>query len=91
MAYQKKKPENVAYKKLLADLLHNNYPEIRFHDFRMVKGPTHTNIIFDIVVPFDYKERDDVITDFLQKEIHRIDSSYFAVIQVDKAYTGNAL
>ena len=78
-------------KKLLADLLHNNYPEIRFHDFRMVKGPTHTNIIFDIVVPFDYKERDDVITDFLQKEIHRIDSSYFAVIQVDKAYTGNAL
>ena len=42
-------------KKLLADLLHNNYPEIRFHDFRMVKGPTHTNIIFDIVVPFDYK------------------------------------
>lgn len=78
-------------KKLLADLLHNNYPEIRFHDFRMVKGPTHTNIIFDIVVPFDYKERDDVITDFLQKEIRRIDSSYFAVIQVDKAYTGNAL
>ncbi len=78
-------------KKLLADLLHNNYPEIRFHDFRMVKGPTHTNIIFDIVVPFAYKERDDVITDFLQKEIHRIDSSYFAVIQVDKAYTGNAL
>ena len=78
-------------KKLLADLLHNNYPEIRFHDFRMVTGPTHTNIIFDIVVPFDYKERDDVITDFLQKEIHRIDSSYFAVIQVDKAYTGNAL
>ena len=78
-------------KKLLADLLHNNYPEIRFHDFRMVKGPTHTNIIFDIVVLFDYKERDDVITDFLQKEIHRIDSSYFAVIQVDKAYTGNAL
>ena len=78
-------------KKLLADLLHNNYPEIRFHDFRMVKGPTHTNIIFDIVVPFDYKERDDVITDFLQKEIHRIDSSYFAVIQVDKAYTGQTL
>lgn len=71
-------------KKLLADLLHNNYPEIRFHDFRMVKGPTHTNIIFDIVVPFDYKERDDVITDFLQKEIHRIDSSYFAVIRWTK-------
>lgn len=75
----------------LANLLHNNYPEIRFHDFRMVKGPTHTNIIFDIVVPFGYKASDETVTDFLQKEIHRIDNTYFAVIQVDKAYTGNAL
>ncbi|NBI89487.1 cation transporter [Lachnospiraceae bacterium] len=78
-------------KKQLTDLLHNTYPEIRFHDFRIVKGPTHTNIIFDIVVPFDYKENDEVITAFLQKEIHRINNTYFAVIQVDKAYTGNAL
>ncbi len=75
----------------LANLLHNNYPEIRFHDFRMVKGPTHTNIIFDIVVPFGYKASDETVTDFLQKEIHRIDNTYFAVIQVDKAYTSNAL
>lgn len=75
----------------LANLLHNNYPEIRFHDFRMVKGPTHTNIIFDIVVPFGYKVSDKTVTDFLQKEIRRIDDTYFAVIQVDKAYTSNAL
>lgn len=78
-------------KGLLADLLHSTYPEIRFHDFRMVKGPTHTNIIFDIVIPFDYKESDEVVTDFLQKEFQRIDDSYFTVIQVDRAYTGNAL
>lgn len=78
-------------KERLADLLHSTYPEICFHDFRMVKGPTHTNIIFDIVVPFGYKVSDKTVTDFLQKEIHRIDDTYFAVIQVDKAYTGNAL
>lgn len=78
-------------KERLADLLHSTYPEICFHDFRMVKGPTHTNIIFDIVVPFGYKVSDKTVTDFLQKEIHRIDDTYFAVIQVDKAYTSNAL
>ena len=75
----------------IADLLKNTYPEVRFHDFRLVKGPTHTNIIFDIVVPFAYRESDEAITDFLEQEIHNIDASYSAVIQVDKAYTGNAL
>ena len=75
----------------LSDLLKNFYPEIRFHDFRVVKGPTHTNIIFDIVVPFAYRESDESIADFLKKEIHRIDETYFAVIQIDKAYAGNAL
>ncbi len=75
----------------VTELLKTSYPEVLFHDFRLVKGPTHTNIIFDIVVPFSYKEADETITDFLKKEIHNIDNSYFAVIQVDKAYTGNAL
>lgn len=75
----------------LSDLLKNFYPEIRFHDLRVVKGPTHTNIIFDIVVPFAYRESDESIADFLKKEIHRIDETYFAVIQIDKAYAGNAL
>ncbi len=75
----------------LTDLLESSYPEIRFHDFRVVKGPTHTNIIFDIVVPFAYRETDEAIADFLKKEIHRMDETYFAVIQIDKAYAGNAL
>lgn len=78
-------------KQAVADLLKNFYPEVCFHDFRLVKGPTHTNIIFDIVVPFAYRESDETIADFLKKEIHNIDESYSVVIQVDKAYTGNAL
>lgn len=78
-------------KEALADLLKDSYPEACFHDFRVVKGPTHTNIIFDVVVPFAYKESDEEIADFLKKKIHSMDESYFAVIQVDKAYTGNAL
>ena len=75
----------------MTDILKNTYPEICFHDFRVVEGPTHTNIIFDIVVPFDYRKTDEEITDFLKDEIRRLDDSYFAVIQVDKAYASNAL
>jgi hypothetical protein len=34
-------------------------PIIKFHDFRMVKGETHTNFIFDVLVPFKYKYQDE--------------------------------
>lgn len=78
-------------KSRVTELLQNTYPEIHFHDFRIVKGPTHINIIFDIVIPFGYKKSDDEIIDYLKQEIHNIDSSYFAVIQIDRAYIGNAL
>lgn len=78
-------------RKKIAELLNSSYPEICFHDFRVVEGPTHTNIIFDIVVPFDYRKSDEEIADFLKYEIRRLDTSYHAVIQVDKAYTSNAL
>ncbi len=59
---------------------------MQFHDFRIVTGPTHTNIIFDVVVPFQYTRTDEEVIRYLQEEISKQDNSYFAVIQVDKAY-----
>lgn len=78
-------------KELLTGFLNAAYPEVHFHDFRIVKGPTHTNIIFDIVVPFGYKDSDEAITGYLAEAFRRIDASYFTVIQIDRAYTSNAL
>lgn len=80
-----------ALKQQVAALLDSSFPEIHFHDFRIVKGPTHTNIIFDIVVPFHYKKSDDEITEYLKDRIRGINASYLAVIQVDRAYTADAL
>ena len=71
----------------VSELLTGNYPEVRFHDFRIVEGPTHTNIIFDVVIPYGYRCKEEEITAFLQNGIHDMDNSYYAVIQVDKAYT----
>lgn len=78
-------------KKQVTNFLDTNYPEVCFHDFRIVKGPTHTNILFDIVVPFDYKYCDDEIITSLKQELNKINNTYHAIIQIDRAYTANAL
>jgi len=60
---------------------------LHFHDFRMVKGPTHTNVIFDIMVPYRFSIPDDELVTMVKQKIQEMDSSYFAVIKVDHSYT----
>ncbi len=62
-------------------------PVLSIHDFRVVKGPTHTNLIFDMVVPFDFRLSDVDVADQVQKKIWKYNPVYFAVIEIDKAYT----
>lgn len=54
------------------------------HDFRFVKGVTHTNLIFDVYVPFEIKESDDQIKKAIADKIFEIDKSYFTVVTVDR-------
>ena len=62
-------------------------PAITIHDFRMVVGPTHTNVIFDVAVPFGVKKSDDEIRESVQTIVRTLDGNYFAVINIDKAYS----
>ena len=57
-----------------------------FHDFRMVKGETHTNFIFDVLVPFQYKYSDEELVELIKKEVSKRDEKYRCVILVDKDY-----
>lgn len=58
---------------------------ISMHDFRTVIGPTHTNMIFDVVVPFGYRLSDEEVKETVQKEVWKnLGEEYFTVIQVDK-------
>lgn len=61
-------------------------PEIKFHDFRMVKGTTHSNCIFDIVVPHGFKLSDEELREIISKKVNEFNNTYFCVIQVDKAF-----
>lgn len=54
------------------------------HDFRMVKGPTKTNVIFEIAIPFDTTISEEEIISYLKKEIAKIDKKYKPVIMVEK-------
>ena len=57
---------------------------VTMHDFRMVTGPTHTNVIFDVVVPYDVKATEPEIKKRIAHMVHALDDSFFAVVEVDR-------
>lgn len=57
--------------------------EISIHDFRMVPGPTHTNVIFDAVIPYDYRMSDSEVRDAIEHLVQEIEGDYFAVLTID--------
>lgn len=61
-------------------------PTINIHDFRMVKGSTHTNIIFDAVVPFGFELSDEEVKIQIENVILSSWEDYVPVIKIDKSY-----
>lgn len=60
---------------------------ISLHDFRMVAGPSHTNLIFDVVVPFKCKMEDKELLEEIQRRVQsEIGENYFTVVQIDRYY-----
>ena len=60
-------------------------PEASIHDFRTVVGQTHTNLIFDIVLPFDAKETPSEMIEAVKKAVSEKRNYCFCVITVDRA------
>ena len=54
------------------------------HDFRFVEGITHTNLIFDVTVPFEIKDTDREIEDKIAKKVSEMDPNYFTVLTIDR-------
>ncbi|MBE6915208.1 MAG: cation transporter [Ruminococcaceae bacterium] len=61
-------------------------PGLTIHDFRAVTGPTHTNLIFDVVVPFRCPHPDCEIKSRIETAVQALDPTYFTVIKIDKPY-----
>lgn len=59
---------------------------LTIHDFRMVTGMTHHNMIFDVVIPADFKLSQEELKDIIQKKVWEKWPDYYVVIDVDTAY-----
>ncbi|MGN0486630.1 MAG: cation diffusion facilitator family transporter [Acutalibacteraceae bacterium] len=60
--------------------------ELNMHDFRVVEGNTHTNLIFDVVVPFGFRLSEKELIEKINSEIKKINENYYLVITVDNCY-----
>ena len=68
------------------NLVHLVDEEIQIHDFRMVEGPSHTNLIFDAVIPFGFRLTDSEVEKKIQEAIATLDGNYYAVVEVEHSY-----
>ncbi len=60
---------------------------VDMHDFRVVAGPTHTNLIFDVLVPYKFHIADDELTAMIEAQVReRLGDSYHVVLRVDTSY-----
>ena len=64
---------------------------LTMHDFRAVQGPTHTNLIFDVVVPSGYKQPDCALVDEITAQLKQRDEKLFAVITFDNSYISTTI
>lgn len=60
------------------------------HDFRMVEGPTHTNLIFDVLITHKYPQNKAEIINTVQSKVQEMHPNYFCVIKIDTSYIDTA-
>lgn len=78
-------PETELYRAKVVEAIHQIDPKWGFHDFRIVSGPTHVNLVFDLVIPFEEKYSQEEIEDMLLKHIQSDKKIYF-VLTIDHPY-----
>ena len=60
-------------------------PQLTMHDFRMVRGPGHTNLIFDLVIPYSMENRKKELKERIDERVQFEDKRYYTVITFDEA------
>ena len=67
-------------------ILHTLDLRLGVHDFRMVPGKEHTNLIFDALVPADTKASDQELAKQIAALVHETWPSYYAVVDIDRSF-----
>lgn len=74
---------------MVAEILLEIDKSLTHHDFRMVKCATHSNLIFDVVVPAEFSVPDDELIDMIVSAVHSKNRTYECIITVDKNYSSS--
>lgn len=73
-------------KEFVKHKIHEIDSVLSMHDFRIVKGPTHTNLIFDVVVPYHFRLSDAEVMQAIAEKVQAEHPTYLVVIEIDKQY-----
>lgn len=78
-------PEVCAVRTRVLSILHAIDPRLSFHDFRMVSGPHHVNVIFDMVIPPEYADRTEQLRKQVEAQLQDGKKTYHLVVTFDTA------
>lgn len=80
-------PQTMALRERMRTLVRAIDPAVTVHDFRVTAGPLHTNLIFDMVVPYSVKDTDRALRERVQDLVrNEMGDRYYTVIEIDRAY-----
>lgn len=80
-------PECITAKQQVKHIIKSIDEKLSIHDFRIVSGPTHTNLIFDVVVPHNYEKSEKDIKDSINTMVKEtMGERYFTVTQIEQSY-----
>ncbi|MCI2048276.1 MAG: cation diffusion facilitator family transporter [Lachnospiraceae bacterium] len=79
-------PETTELRRKVGALVEQLGKGYSFHDFRIVKGDSHTNVLFDVVMPYDAKLSADEVIEELREKVRGIDVHYRCIINIDRDY-----
>lgn len=73
-------------RQMTLDCVQSIDPALSIHDFRVVAGPSHTNLIFDLVTPYKFRIPDDELSRMIEECLRGKDEIYYAVIHVERNF-----
>ena len=79
-------PRTDALKAQVTELVRRIEPDMTIHDFRMTAGPEHTNLIFDVAVPYHCRLEDEQVQEAIGAAVKALPGNYYTVVSVDHVY-----
>ena len=76
----------IALRDQIEELAKTIDPSLSIHDFRITAGPLHTNLLFDLLIPYQCPLPPDVVRACLTQEIKNLSDRYFPVFHIDRSF-----